>query len=59
MARRKRSKIPVEKELGHRAVNHRQTREPMRRRKSQQTTRFSNYVFKVLKQVHPQASFHL
>ncbi|XP_057372784.1 uncharacterized protein LOC130693620 isoform X2 [Daphnia carinata] len=56
MARRKRSIGSVEKELVQPALNHRQTRESTRRKKSFQTARFSNYVFKVLKQVHPQLS---
>lgn len=56
MARRKRSVVSMEKELVRPAVNHRQTRESTRRRKSFQPARFSNYVFKVLKQVHPQLS---
>ncbi|KAI9560767.1 hypothetical protein GHT06_011719 [Daphnia sinensis] len=56
MARRKKVIVPVEKELVRPAVIHRQTRESTRRKKSFQPARFSNYVFKVLKQVHPQLS---
>ncbi|XP_046653331.1 uncharacterized protein LOC124343977 [Daphnia pulicaria] len=52
MARRKKGVGSVEKDMGRSTVNYR----PAKRRRSQQPVRFSNYVFKVLKQVHPQLS---
>jgi hypothetical protein len=52
MARRKKGVGSVEKDMGRSTVNYR----PAKRRRSQQPVRFSNYVFKVLKQVHPQVS---
>ncbi|XP_046452763.1 late histone H2B.L4-like [Daphnia pulex] len=55
MARKKKQKGvgSVEKNIGTSTVNY---RPPTKRRRSQQPVRFSRYVFKVLKQVHPQLS---
>lgn len=60
MGRRKKVNMSSENELNRPAANSGQAREtrrsPRRRSSSSHPTRFSNYIFKVLKQVHPQVS---
>lgn len=56
MARRKKNIRSLDKEVGRPSGNLGQMKES-RRKRSQQPAKFSNYVFKVLKQVHPQVRY--